>query len=252
VKKCSHCGQENDDAVPHCVCGHELVAETPAVASTGAEASPPAAEPVKEPRLVLRKVLFVVGTLALVAAYGLVRHRLKTEPLYSSLIVTGVWCATAVAGLWFLGREKRPMLRAWRIAFLVIATCMLPVILNIVDGLAEFGWPQGRFNRPIATILTFFIPLVASAFLTGLLVQIRTYRVVGMVAMLTGAASIVLGVKLIPATKSLMPLSITLGDVLNNVMFGAKLERYAAIPMGVVFIVGGLLTLLAARTRSQT
>lgn len=253
MKKCINCGQENDDAAVLCVCGQKLPQETAAApaATTGTDASPPTAAPAKEPRLILRRILFVLGTLALLAAYALLRHRVKTNPLYSSLVVTGVWCATAVAGLWFLGRERRPMLRAWRIAFLVRATYLFPLILNITDGLIEYGWPSGRFNRPIARILTLIIPLAASAFLTGLMVHIRTYRVTGLLAMLSGVTSIVLGVYLIPATESLMPLSISIGDVLNNVMFLSRLERFAAIPLGVVFIFAGILILMTPMARTR-
>jgi uncharacterized membrane protein len=94
------------------------------------------------------------------------------------------------------------------------------------------------------------IPLAASAFLTSLGALIRTYRVAGVLAMLSGAASVVLGVFLIPATKSILHLPITLGNVLNNIMFTAKLETYAAIPMGATFIVGGVLTLWASGSRN--
>lgn len=242
------CGQENDDFSNTCVCGHDLPTVPLSAAAAIAETSPLAAVPIREPRLVLRKVLFVVGTLALVAAYGLLRHRLKTNPLHSSLIVTGVWCAAAVAGLWFLGRERRPLLSALRVALLVRTTYLLPLLLNVVDGLVEFGWPSGRFNRPIGRILSFLIPLAASAFLTGLVVHIRAFRVAGVLAILTGGASIVLGVYLLPATQSLVRLSITLGEVLNNTMFMAKLERYLAIPLGVVFVVVGILMLVKARS----
>lgn len=253
MKECTHCGHENDDASALCVCGQDLTqsAAPTATAPAALEAASPAAQPHKEPRLVLRKILFVLGSLALVALYSLFRHRLKTDPLYSSLVVTGVWCATAVAGLWFLGREKRPLLRAWRIALLVTATYFLPLILNIADGLMEFGWPSGRFNRPIAKILTLIIPLSASAFLTALVMHIRTYRVAGALALLSGIASIVLGVYLIPATQSLRHLSITLGEVLNNVMFHAKYETYAAIPMGLALVVGGILIFWTARPRAR-
>jgi hypothetical protein len=206
----------------------------------------PTSAPAKEPRLILRKILFAFGTIALVALYGLFRHRLKTDPLYSSLVVTGVWGATAVAGLWFLGREKQPMVRAWRIAFLVIAASLLPVILNITDGIVEHGWPSGRSGKPIARVLKLLIPLAASAFLTGLVAHLRTYRPAAVLAILTGITSLVLGPYLIPATKSFIHLSITLGEVLNNTMFVAKLETYAAIPLGVAFIVGGILTWRAA------
>jgi hypothetical protein len=254
VKKCIHCGNENDDASVLCVCGQELsqdTAPTP-TAPTGAEANAPAVEPQKEPRLILRKVLFLVGTLALMTVYCLFRYKLKTYPLYSSLAVTGLWCATAVAGLWFLGREKRPLLLGWRIAFLVIAAYFLPLILNISDGLMEFGWPgNDRMNRPISRILRLLIPLAASGFLTGLIMQIRSYRIAGVLAFLSGITSIVLGVFMIPATKSLMRLSITLGEVLNNIMFQAKYETYAAFPLGVAFVVGGILIFWAARSGAR-
>jgi hypothetical protein len=224
-----------------------MAQETAPAAAT--EVSPLAAAPAPEPRLILRKLLFVIGTLALMAAYALFRHKVQTNPLYSSLVVSGVWAVVAVAGLWFLGRDKRPMLRAWRIFMGVCAIYLMPLLLNIGDGLAEHGWPQGRFNRQIAQILSLLIPLVAPIFVTGLVALIRLPRVAGVLAILSGASSIVLTVYLIPASKAVLHLSITLGDVLNNVMFVVKLENYAGIPMGVAFVVGGILMLLGARKR---
>lgn len=251
MKTCTHCGSENQDTSALCVCGQPLSQDTAPAPATATVAETSSSAATKEPRLILRKVLFVLGTLALIAVYGLYRHRVGTNPLYSSLVVTGVWGVLAVAGLWFLGREKRPMLRAWRIALLVRAVYLLPLLLNILDGLVEHGWPTGRFNRPIANILTFIIPLAALGFLTGLIMQIRTYRVAGAFAFLSGIASVVLGVYLIPVTKSIRALSITPGDVLNNVMLETKYESYATIPLAVVFIVAGVLILWAARTRTR-
>jgi hypothetical protein len=181
--------------------------------------------------------------------FGMLRHRLNFDALNSSLVGTGVLGASAVAALWFLGREKHAGLRAWRIFFAVRAIYLAPLILNIADGLAEHGWPSGRFNRPIAHILLLLILLAAPTFLTGLCALARTYRVAGVLALVSGVTSIVVGRFLIRATTSFRHRPIVLGDVLNNVMFGAKVETYISIPIGIVLIVGGIMTLRSVLAR---
>ena len=253
MKKCKYCGQDNDHASLRCVCGHDLPEDTapvPAV-TVGTEPGSSPLSPTREPRLVLRKILFVLGAMVLVFLFGMLRHRLHVDPLYSSLVGTGVLCASAVAALCFLGREKHPALRAWRIFFALRAIFLTPLILNIADGLAEHGWPGGRMNRPIAHILLLVIPLAVSAFITGLCALIRTYRVAGVLAFVSGVTSIVVGAFLIRATAPFRHRSIVLGDVLNNVMFAAKVETYISIPIGIVLVVGGIMTLRAALARRR-
>jgi hypothetical protein len=253
MKKCMHCGQDNDNASPRCVCGHDLPedAATAPAATKGIEPVSSPLSPTREPRLILRKILFVLGALVLMLLFSMLRHRLPVDPLSSSLVGAGLFCASAVAALWFLGREKHPALRAWRIFFAVRAIYLTPLILNIADGLAEQGWPSGRFNRPIAHILLLLILLSAPAFLTGLCALIRTYRVAGVLALVSGLTSIVVGRFLFRATASFRTRPIALGDVLNNVMFVAKVETYISIPVGIVLIVGGIMTLRAALARRR-
>jgi hypothetical protein len=253
MKKCMHCGQDNDNASPRCVCGHDLPedAATAPAATKGIEPGSSPLSPTSEPRLVLRKILFVLGAMALVFLFGMLRHRLHVDPLNSSLVGTGVLCASAVVALWLLGREKHPVLRAWRIFFALRAIFLTPLILNIADGLTEYGWPSGRMNRSIAPILLLVILLAVPAFLTGLGALARTYRVAGVLALVSGATSVVVGAFLFRATASFRHRPIVLGDVLNNVMFGAKVETYISIPIGIVLIVGGIMTLRAALARRR-
>jgi hypothetical protein len=252
MKKCMHCGQDNEPTALRCVCGQDLPPDTAPAPDAATETAPgaptaePPSSPTGEPRLLLRKLLFVLGAVMLVFLYGMLRHRLHVNPLNGSLVGTGLFGASAVGALWFLGREKRPALRAWRILFAARAIFLTPLILNIADGLAEHGWPSGRGNRPIAHIVLLVILLAVSAFITGLCALIRTYRVAGVLAVVAGLASGVVGALLIPATASFRHRSIVLGDVLNNVMFAAKVETYISIPLGIVFIAGGIMTLRAA------
>jgi hypothetical protein len=90
-----------------------------------------------------------------------------------------------------------------------------------------------------------------SAFITGLCALIRTYRVAGVLAFVSGVTSIVVGAFLIRATAPFRHRSIVLGDVLNNVMFAAKVETYISIPIGIVLVVGGIMTLRAALARRR-
>jgi hypothetical protein len=253
MKKCIHCGQDNEPTALRCVCGQDLPPDTalaPSAATQTAPGAPPSPQ-ITEPRLVLRKLLFVLGAVVLVLLFGMLRHRLRVDPLYASLVGTGLFGACAVAALWFLGREKHPALRAWRILFAARAIFLAPLILNLATGLAEHGWPSGRTNRPIAHIVLLVILLAVSAFATGLCALIRSYRVAGVLALASGLTSGVVGAFLIPATASFRHRSIVLGDVLNNVMFAAKVETYISIPLGIVFVAGGIMTLRAALARRR-
>ena len=251
MKTCSHCGQDNDDAALRCACGRDLNERTapPAAIASSTEAIQPAPSPAKPSRLVLRRILFLVWAISLVILYGWFRHRLKTSPFSSSLIVAGILCASSVGGLWFLGREKKGVLLGWRVFFALRAMFLVPLMLNIADGLAEYGWPSGRMNRPIAHILRLLIPLTVSTFLTGLCALIRLYRVAGVLGILSGVISIVVGGYLIPATKPFRHLTIVLGDILNNIMFAARIEAYIAMAMGTALIIGGIMMLRASRDR---
>jgi hypothetical protein len=161
-----------------------------------------------------------------------------------------VFCLSAVSALWFLGREKHRRLRAWRVFFLLWALFLTPLLLTIVDGIAEQGWPSGRFNRPIARLLRLLLTLTIPAFLTGLCGLIRTYRVAGVFALASGLISLVTGVLLIRVTSPIRVWPLHLVDVLDIIAFASKLVSYLSIPIGIALIVGGIVTFRAARSRA--
>jgi hypothetical protein len=212
--------------------------------------SPPCPAPAAERRLVLRKILFAVWALALMPLFGALHAFLDARPLYRSLVGTGVFGASAVAALWFLGREKHPTLRVWRIFFVVWTILLCPVLLTIAYGIGKEGWPSGRFNRPIAHVLSLVLTLSIPAFLTGLGALLRIYRVAGVLAIVAGLASIVTGGFLFRATAPIKLFPRAFEDVLDVVAFGAKVETYLAIPIGIALIVGGIMTFRAARART--
>jgi hypothetical protein len=214
------------------------------------EPSAQAPSPTEERNLGLRTIVFVVWAIGFVPLFAALRSFLHVPPLYRSLIGTGLFCAPAVAALWFLGREKHPTLRAWRIFFALRAMLLIPLLLTIVDGIAEEGWPRGRYNRAVANVLLMIITMIVPAFLAGLCALIRTYRLAGMLALVAGLASLVDGVLLLRASWRFSISSQRLSTVLNIVGFGSKVESYLSIPIGIALIVGGIMTLRAARARA--
>lgn len=205
--------------------------------------------PADERRLVLRKILFVAWALALMPLVAALHSFLDVRPLYRSLVGTGVFAVSAVAALWFLGREKHATLRAWRVFFVAWTILVTPLLVTIAHGVAKEGWPSGRFNRPIAHVLTLILTLSIPAFLTGLCALVRSYRIAGVLAIVAGLASIVSGAFLFRATAPIKLLPRAFQDVLDVIAFGAKVETYLAIPVGIALIVGGLMTLRVVLTR---
>jgi hypothetical protein len=204
------------------------------------------APPTEGRSLALGKIGFTVWAIGFVPLFVVLRSRLHVAPLSRSLICAGLFGATAVAALWLLGRERQPTLRAWRIFFVVRAVSVLPLLLTVVDGVAEEGWPRGRFNRVIANALSMVITIAVPAFLTGLGALIRTYRVAGLLALVAGLTSLVDGVLLLRASWRFSIFTLQLSNVLGIVAFGSKLESYLALPTGLALIVGGIMTLRAA------
>ena len=219
------------------------------MATTGPDAQTPS--PTKERNLGLRKMVFVVWAIGFVPLFAALRSLLHVPPLYRSLIGTGLFGASAVAALWLLGREKHPTLRAWRIFFVLRAMLLTPMLFAIVDGLAEEGWPRGRFNQGIANVLLMIITMTVPAFLTGLCALIRTYRLAGVLALVAGPLSLVDGFLLLRASWRYSVSSLRLSTVLGIIGFGSKLESYLAIPLGIALIVGGIMTLRAAQSVSE-
>ena len=249
AKKCIQCGRDNDDSSPKCVCGSDLPeAGAIAPAATPATASgAPAPAPTDGRKLGLRKIVFVLWMIAFVPLFAALRSHLHLPPLYRCLVGTAVFCAPAVAALWLLGREKQRMLFAWRIFFLLWLILLSPLLLTIVDGIAEQGWPSGRHNKPIAHLLILDLTLAVPAFLTAVCALLRTYRLASVLALVAGLVSVVDGYYLIRATAPSKGWSFNLVDILDIVLFGTKVASRIAIPIGIALIIGGILTFRAAR-----
>jgi hypothetical protein len=170
------------------------------------------------------------------------------SPVWRGLIGTAVFAIPAVAALWFLGREKQRTLRIWRIVFVSWVLLLLPLILTVAEGLAAEGWPRGKFNKTIAHLLILIIILTVPAFLTGLCALVRTYRLAGALALVTGLAYVVNGILLLRATAPGRPhgLRLRFESVLDLILFGSQIASYLSIPMGIALTVGGIMTLRAA------
>jgi hypothetical protein len=167
------------------------------------------------------------------------------------LIGTGLFTAPAIAALWFLGREKQRILRAWRIVFLAWALLLLPLLLTVAEGLMAEGWPQGKFNKAIARLLISILILTIPAFLVSLCGLVRTYRVASALALVTGLAYLVNGVLLIRETAPAHGLRLRFESVLDLILFGAQMGSYLSLPLGIALTVGGIMTFRAARPRAS-
>jgi hypothetical protein len=209
-----------------------------------------APSPAEVRNLGLRRLVLVLWAIGFVPLFAALRSLLHASPLYRSLMGTGLFWAPALAALWFLGGEKQRTLRAWRIVFVLWAVLLTPLLLTIVDGIADEGWPRGRYNRTTANVLLMVITMTVPVLLTGLCALLRTYRSAGVLALVAGLAGLVDGVLLLQATSRVRPSAVPLTSVLNILAVGSKMESYLAIPMGLALIVGGTMTLRAVRARA--
>jgi hypothetical protein len=194
--------------------------------------------------------VFLFWGLAFVPLFALAYSLLHVSPVHRNLIGAGIFTASAVAAFWLLGREKRPALRIWRVVFVVWALLVLPLLLNVAQGVAEEGWPRGRFNRQVAHLLVLILILTIPGFLTGLLALIRTYRLASGLALATGLTYLVDGVLLLRAAAPAQRLQLELRNVLDIILFGTQMASYLSIPMGVALIVGAIMIFRATRARS--
>jgi len=212
------------------------------------EPAPQASLPIDEQSLLVRKIAFALGTVAFVPLFAAIRSFPNVLPIYRSLIGTGVFCALAVAALWFLGREKQLALRAWRLFFVLWATLLLPLLLTVASGLAAEGWPSGKLNRPIARLVILGLALAVPAFLTGVGALVRAYRSTSVLAVVTGLLYLFNGALLIQATSPAKGLRLQFKSVLDVLVFGCQIGSYLSVPIGVVLMVGGIMTLRRARS----
>ena len=207
--------------------------------------------PIAGKSLLVRRLAFLVGMLGFAALYVALRPHLPLKPLPRSLLGVGVLVVAGAAAFFLFGRETQRRLQVWRIVFSAWALLLAPLLITIAFGLAEEGWPQGRFNKPVARLLIWIFITTIPAFLTGLTALIRTYRLTAWLAMLSGLSSLCssyfLFVETAPIKLSVM---LPLTHVLNIIGFFSKLVAFAAIPVGIASAVGGFVTLRAARQRT--
>lgn len=249
AKQCIQCGHDNDDSALRCVCGSELPAEVAVAAVAAAEPAPRSPAPLNEPSLLLRRVAILVWAIGFVPLFAWAHSLLKLAPGYRVLVGTGVFYLSAAVALWLLGREKRRALRIWRTVFVVWALLLVPLLLDVAQGIAAEGWPRGRLNRQVAEILVLILVLTVPGYLTGLLALVRTYRLASAFAFLTGVAYLVNSVYLFRATAPAHGLRLQFLEVLDIILFGAQMGSYLSIPVGIALIVGGIMTFLGARAR---
>jgi hypothetical protein len=248
ANKCIHCGCDNDVSATCCgVCGRELpkaVAEAQP-AATSAQPDSQASAPIR--RRVVGKIGFALWAVAFVPLFTAIRSFLPMSAFHRSLIGAAVLGASGVVASVLFAGDKHRTLRGWRLVYLLWALLLTPLVLTIADGLAEHGWPSGRFNRPIASLLRWVLVVTVPVFLTGVCASIKAYRLTGVLAVVAGLLSIVGGIFLFGATAPFRHRSVPLVDVLDVVMFGSKVETYVSIPVGIVLVVGGIMTFRAAR-----
>ncbi len=199
------------------------------------------------PRRLLRRSLFALWALSYVPIVVAVRSRLPAAPFRRSLLGAAAFWVSAVAGFWLLGRQRNRTLLVWRVVFALLAMFLVPLLLTIAVGVADQGWPSGRFNRPIAHVLTLVLGVSIPAFLLGLLALLRMYRVAAVLALLTGLDLLALAIPLLRATSPIKIFPIHLDRLLDVVAFFAKLVSYLAIPIGVAFVAGGIMMFRAAQ-----
>ncbi len=235
VKTCIRCGQDNDDLALRCLCGSELPADMPV-----------APAPASEPSQLWARIWFAVWMIGFVPLYGALCLVFKFHPVGRSLIGTAVYLVSAVLAFLVLGRDPRRTLLAWRIGFVAWALLLLPLLLNVAQGLALEGWPQGRFNRQVEHLLILVLVFTVPAFLTSLCALVRTYRVAGVLAYVTGLAYLWNGELLLKATAPATGWVLGFRNVLDVLLFGSQVATHVSKPVGIVLIIGGLMTLRAA------
>lgn len=203
--------------------------------------------------LFLRRVVFVVGLLGLATLVVLLRAHLPSDPRVRSGIGAGLLVAVGASAFFLFGREPRRTLGGWRLFFSGWGLLLVPLLITIALGLAEDGWPTGRFNKPVARLLTWIFVATIPAFLTGLAALMRTYRLTGVLAMLSGLASLVCSRWLFKETTPIkLKVMLPLDSILHIIGFLSKLVAFASIPVGLALVVGGFLTLRAARRAARS
>lgn len=249
ANQCVQCGFENDDSSLQCRCGHDLQALVST--STSEAASRPAAAPVRGRRVIVRVVL-ACWWLGFLPLLFLLHKYLPEPPLRRTLIGMAVFYVPVLVSLWLLRREPALATRVWRLVLVAWALLLFPLLFAIVDGVAQEGWPRGRFNRTIAHMLSLLLGVMIPVFLAGLGALVQAHRAASTVALAAGVNHIVLGIYVLKAAAPIHNLMRPLRTRIDLIAVGAKLLSYLTIPVGVVLIVGAVLLFRSRRSRAST
>lgn len=196
----------------------------------------------------LRRIGFVVGLLGLGTLFVLLRSHLPSDPRTRTLIGTGVLAAGGASAFFLFGKETQGKLQVWRIFFSGWGLLLAPLLITIALGLAEQGWPSGKFNKPVARLLTWILVATIPAILTSLVALTRSYRLTAVLAIVSGLASLACSRSLfIETTPIKLRAMLPLDSILHIIGFLSKLLAFASIPVGIAMVVGGCLTLRAVR-----
>jgi hypothetical protein len=210
--------------------------------------APPPPSPRGGKAVLLRRIGFVFGLLGLGTVFVLLRSQLPSDPRTRTLIGTGVLAAGGASAFFLFGKETQGKLQAWRIFFCGWGLLLAPLLITIALGVAEQGWPSGKVNRPIVRLLTWVLVATIPAFLTSLLALTRSHRLTAVLAMVSGLASLACSRSLFIETAPIkLGAMLPLDNVLHIIGFLSKLVAFASIPAGIAMVVGGCLTLRAAK-----
>jgi hypothetical protein len=203
-------------------------------------------------RYALRRLLLALWLLGLVPLFAALHTHVPGNPFHRCMIGTALLALPTVAAFWLLGRDANRTVRVWRIVFVVWMLLLAPFLINIADGLAEEGWPTGRFNRSIARVLSMFLTVSIPSYVAGVFAALKLPRLTGLLAIVAGIVALSSSATLFDATAPIPGLRFHLVSILDVVALGAKSVTYLAIPMGVALVVGGAMTLRSARARTPT
>jgi hypothetical protein len=202
--------------------------------------------------LFLRKLAFVIVLLGLAALFVVLRSHLPSDARARTGIGTGLLAAAGASAFFLFGRESQRTLRGWRLFMSGWGLLLVPLLITIALGLAEEGWPTGKYNKPVARLLTWILIATIPAFLTALAALTRTYRLAAVLAMLSGLASLACTRWLFLETTPIkLRAMLPLDSILHIIGFLSKLAAFTAIPVGVALLVGGFSTWRAARREAR-
>jgi len=250
ARKCDQCGFDNDDSSPRCRCGHDLAAagsDVVAEAASPAATAPAPASP--QGRQIASRIVFACWWLGFLPLVYPLQSHLPDSNLLRTVIGIGIFYAPILLALWILRRDPGRAERVWRLVFVVWALLCFSLLFTIVDGVAQEGWPQGRFNRTIAEMLKILLGLLIPVFLTGFAALMRAYLAASLLALLAGLNQLILGIYLIRAAVPIKNVLRPLISRLDIIATGAKLLSYLTIPVGILLIVGAILLFRARRSR---